>query len=139
VQRSPWITELGRPWVLAFAPGWSPLHAAPTELAILRTRVRDIGASLVVLSSDGVCWVRPDDELELTHCDELAGDLAKLSAAYGVSPERHAVFVIDATGMIRHASEPSSLVDALAIAERTLHAARSVVFGRREWIVPRPP
>jgi xanthine dehydrogenase YagT iron-sulfur-binding subunit len=139
-QRSPWVTELGRPWVLAFAPTWSPVRAPSTDLAVIRAHLRGIGASLVVLSNEGVWWLRPDDEAELArNADDLAGDFAKLSAAYGVPPDREAVFVIDASGMIRYASSgdalSSTLIAALATAERTLHAAPTLVLDRRDWIV----
>src|SRR5262249_10500173 len=52
----------GRPWVLAFARGWTPGHDADA----IRAQLRGLGAILFVISNAGVWSFRPDDDIELT-------------------------------------------------------------------------
>jgi xanthine dehydrogenase YagT iron-sulfur-binding subunit len=134
--RSPWDTELGRPWVLAYVPMWSP--PVGDELETLRAHLRGLGSALLVLSREGISWFRPDDDLEVVTYDRIDDDLARFTSAYGVALDRDAVVVIDGGGIVRYASDDGviakGLIEALGAAERALHSP-PVTFDRREWLM----
>jgi xanthine dehydrogenase YagT iron-sulfur-binding subunit len=129
----------GRPWVLAFARGWSAGGESAESLAAIRAELRGLGAVLLVLSDGGAWSFSPDDDVEriATGGVDLAGEIADAARRYGVAAD--AVFVIDAGGVVRFAHVSAgplspSLADALGEAGRALAARTGAhTFNRREW------
>ncbi len=134
---APWATQVGTPWVLAVVPGWAPRPG--TELAAIRAHLRGLGAALALVTRDGVWLCAPDDAFELA--TPLCGsELAMIAKRHGIEPGRDALFVIDGAGIVRYRADTEitfarALDDALAAAERAMHAVPPMVFDRREWIV----
>jgi xanthine dehydrogenase YagT iron-sulfur-binding subunit len=84
---------------------------------------------------------RPDDDVELfaDRCDQLARDLTRAAALFGLRGDRDALFVLDPDGLVRfaHAADGAlagTLTDALAAAGAAIAAKpRPTTFTRREW------
>jgi xanthine dehydrogenase YagT iron-sulfur-binding subunit len=129
----------GRPWVLAFAAGWSP----GSDADAIRAQLRGLGAILLVVSDAGVWSFRPDDDVELSvrPWPRLSGELAEVGARFGVPSGEDGVFVVDGDGMVRFAHAPgvdlsASLAGALASAGRQLLVSPPRPgITRREWAV----
>ena len=129
----------GRPWVLAFARGWSAAGESAESIAAIRAELRGLGAVLLVLGDGGAWSFSPDDDVErITAGDaDLAAEIADAARRYGVVGD--AVFVIDGRGVVRFAHVPAgslspSLADALGEAGRALAARTGAhTFNRREW------
>jgi xanthine dehydrogenase YagT iron-sulfur-binding subunit len=130
----------GRPWVLAFARGWTPRDAGAGGI---RAQLRGLGAILFIVSDTGVWSFRPDDDVELVArpSPRLGREIDQLAARCGVPAGADGVFVIDEEGSVRFAHAPSEpltsvLADALAAAGRELlglEPRRGIT--RREWSI----
>jgi xanthine dehydrogenase YagT iron-sulfur-binding subunit len=129
----------GRPWVLAFARGWTPGHDAEA----IRAQLRGLGAILFIVSDAGVWSFRPDDDVELTAgpSRRLRREIAALATRWGVDTRDDGVFVIDDRGAVRFAHTPSgelsaTLAGALAAAGRELLGLPPRPgITRRDWAV----
>ena len=130
----------GRPWVLAFARGFTPRDPA---IGSIRAQLRGLGAILFVVSDAGVWSFRPDDDVDLSAraSPRLGREIDELAARCGIAPGEDGVFVIDEAGGVRFALAPSDalasrLAEALAAAGRELLglAPRRGVT-RREWSI----
>jgi xanthine dehydrogenase YagT iron-sulfur-binding subunit len=113
----------GRPWVLAFARGWTP----GDDAGAIRAQLRGLGAVLFVASDTGVWSFRPDDDIELAVAPSrrLRGELAELRARCGIERGSDGVIVVDAAGVVQLADAPPGelaghLGEALATAGREL-------------------
>lgn len=95
----------GAPAVVAFVPSFD----GEAQMDPIRAHLRGRGASLVVISNDGMWTFRADDPIEACAIvDPIAVDL-----------DRTSVYVLDARGIVRfaHEGEPdAALADTLAIA-----------------------
>ena len=129
----------GRPWVLAFARGWTPGEGADA----IRAQLRGLGAILFIVSDTGVWSFRPDDDIELTAgpSRRMRRELAELAARWGVPPGEDGVFVVDGHGVVQLANAPSgelsaTLAGALAAAGRELLGLPPRPgITRRDWAV----
>lgn len=130
------------PRVLAFVREWSLHEQLPEDREILRRRVAQLDAELVVLARAGVWFVSRERGIELR--DRFVPDAATAAVLYGVPPGSDAVFVIDGRGVVRFAYEPGGALDATlaaafdaageALAARDRHTRMErVLFSRREW------
>ncbi|HEX4339747.1 MAG TPA: (2Fe-2S)-binding protein [Polyangiaceae bacterium] len=95
----------GQPRVLAFLEAWHPEIGA---LTTIRAELRGLGAVLLVMSRDGAWCFGADDDVErVATREELApGTLDAVRHDFGVErgrPDRLAVFVLDADGVIKFA------------------------------------
>jgi xanthine dehydrogenase YagT iron-sulfur-binding subunit len=131
----------GRVRVLAFVRGWSLERVPEDDLRAIRAELRGLGAALTILADTGVWSFRPDDDVEMFAGDgaPLARDIAGAASHYGVDPDRDALFVIDADGVVRfsHFADGAlsgTLADALEAAGAALAAKpQPPMFTRREW------
>jgi xanthine dehydrogenase YagT iron-sulfur-binding subunit len=129
----------GRPWVLAFAQGWSP----GADAGAIRAQLRGLGAILFIVSDAGVWSFRPDDDVELSArpSPRLGGELGELRAGFGVAAGEDGVFVIDGDGVVRFAHAAggelgASLAGALdAAGSELLASPPRPGITRREWAV----
>ena len=142
--RGLWTRPHGAAWVLAFVRNWSPSHQATEALASIRSELRGLGATLLVLSTDGAWSFAPDDDIELwSPCDAMLNDdIASAARRFGVARGGDAVFVVDDQDIVRFVHTPEtelgiSLADALTAAGQAVTTARgpSLTFTRREWAV----
>ena len=128
------------PRLLAFVRAWSLDHEPPVDLALVRQRLADLDAELVIVCEDGA-WSFVRDH-EPVFCDRLAGDIATVSAVYGVRGD--AVFVIDQRGVVRFAHQPdqplsATITEALDAAGHALDwrqyltRLERVQWSAREW------
>jgi xanthine dehydrogenase YagT iron-sulfur-binding subunit len=146
------LAHLGAvPVVLAFAADWlPPSEDAEESLDVVRAQLRGLGATLVVLSNDGIWSFRPDDDVErfAPASPEVAAAIAELALRYRVERtvlSGPTVVVLDADRGVRFqragagttGTLGSTLVEALEVAGRALAEARMppAGFTRREWIV----
>jgi xanthine dehydrogenase YagT iron-sulfur-binding subunit len=132
----------GRPWVLAFARGWTP----SADARAVRAQLRGLGAILFVVSDAGVWSFRPDDDVELSAAVSVLGrqlrrEIDELGARWGVARGEDGVFVVDPDGIVRFAYAASgeltsTLAGALDAAGRELLGLppRSGIT-RRDWAV----
>ena len=148
-------TFAGQPIVLAFLndrdgddrPGRRDVgQTSPADLAQGRAELRGLGAVLLLISRRGLWSFSPDDELEMFAPPGSLADaeLAALRAWLGPPQTTDALFVLDASlhvGFARSLPAPSAtfaaIVDALAVAGRSLTAARGTAFAltRRQFVV----
>lgn len=140
------------PLILAFSSDWRLCGESAADLGAIRAELRGLGAVLVVLSSAGVWFFRPDDDVErfeLTD-DAIDAEIGRLAALYEVPRSfdgtlAPVIFVLDGGGHVRFAmrSPPgappmhATLAEALASAGRQIIAApaASATVSRREWIL----
>ena len=127
---TPWSSPRDTPWVLAFVRGWAPERERSKE-ALIRERLRELDATMIVVSDEGVWWCRAAEDVELcapAH-SRVAAEASALAEIYGVPLDHDAVFVIDRGGTVRFAHTTRGSLAHTLIAALEARPSRGLVLG----------
>ncbi len=128
----PWSSPRNTPWVLAFVRGWAPERERSKE-ALIRERLRELDATMIVVSEHGVWWCRPSEDVELCAAahSRLTAEALGLAMIYGVPLDHDAVFVIDQSGTVRVAHATRGSLSHTLITALEARPSRGLVPGVR--------